>query len=206
MLFTSNKIHHNCLIFLVSLSQILTHISCQRNEYSKEEAIRSLKVLNGDVSGFLTKAGEMEELAALRFLWDHDSLPLPFPAEKYVSDHPWKPCDFQTSKGVYNLDSVQQIFLRKEESPEVRLLFSGPEIPKGEFILHDYQAADISSRPGFPLTMEAQLNLKGEKRMTISHSALVSDDLPEEINSLFKTEDSGISFTLRRTRKKKPEP
>jgi hypothetical protein len=202
MLFTGNKIHRNCIIFFVSLSQLLTLVSCQRKEYSKEEAIRSLKVLNGDVSGFLTKAGEMEELTALRFIWDHDSLPLPFAMEKFSADQPWKPYDFNASKGKYFLDSIHPVFLKEEESREVSLLFSGPKIPEGEFILQDYQAAEISSRPDFPLKLEAELKLKGEKRMTIFHAAQVSDDLPEVVNSFIKTEDSGVSFTLRRTRKK----
>lgn len=205
MSFRFSKIIRNIGRWAVYALLPLIFISCQKKEYSREEAIRSLKVLNGDVSGFLTKAGEMEEMAALRFLWDHDSLPLPFATEKFSADQPWKPYDFNASKGVYSLDSLRPVFLRKEESHEVSLLFSGPEIPEGEFMLKDYQAAEISSRPDFPLKLEAELKLKGlkgEKRMTISHAAQVSDDLPEAVNSSIKTEDSGVSFTLRRTRKK----
>jgi hypothetical protein len=175
--------------------------SCQRKSYTHDEAVRSLKVLNSDFVNFFAKTNEMEEWAALKFIWDHDDLPLPFPPEKFAAEKPWKPFNYEESKGIYTWDSIQQVFVRIEKSDNVRILFSAGKITGGEFTLTDYVGASLSSRPDFPLKLDALLNLKGEERLSIRHSAEVADDLPLRINSEVDTKNSKLAFTLNRTRK-----
>jgi hypothetical protein len=157
--------------------------------------------LNSDFVNFFEKTGEMDELAALKFIWNHDNLPLPFPTEKFSADKPWKPYDYKESKGVYSWDSVQQVFVRKEKSDVVRILFSNGKITDGEFMLTEYTDTALSSRPDFPLKLKAVLNLEGKERLNIRHSAEVTDDLPLRINTEVQNKDSKMDFTLNRTRK-----
>jgi hypothetical protein len=187
------------LVFYLFLFFLL--VSCQSNSYTRDEAVRSLKVLNSDFVNFFSKTGEMEELAALKFIWNHDALPLPFPPEKFAAEKPWKPYNYEESKGVYTWDSIQQVFVRSEKSNIVRILFSTGNLPDGEFLLTDYMDTTLSSRPDFPLKMNAVLNLKGEERINIRHSAEVADDLPLRIDTEVETTDSKLVFSLNRTRK-----
>jgi len=166
----------------------------------REEAIRSLKVLNSDFTNFFTRTGEMEELQALRFLWDHDSVPLPFPQEKYSAGHPWSPYDFGASRGVYVLDSLQGLFLPTGADSMVRLRFSTADFNESEFVLENYRAATLSSRPDFPLEMKARLHLNGQERLVISHTAVVEDDLPLQILTKVHTPESAWNYSLHRTR------
>lgn len=179
---------------------VVVFVSCGRKYYQRDEAIRSLKVLNSDFTNFFTKAGEMEEMAALKFIWDHDSMPLPFPYEKYVADKPWHPYDYEASKGIYRWDSVPRAFIRTSGEQAVKVLFTTEKFQKGEFILTKYVAAKLSSRPDFPTVLDAVLKLRGEERMKIRHLAEVADDLPLRMNSGVKTKDSELHFQLNRTK------
>jgi hypothetical protein len=177
-------------------------VSCHRKNYSRDEAIRSLKVLNSDFVNLFAKTNEMEEMAALKFIWDHDNMPLPFPPEKFAEDKPWNPFNYESSKGVYTWDSLRKVFSKTGKSNMVRILFSTGNLPEGEFLLTDYVDTTLSSRPDFPLKLDALLNLKGEKRLDIRHSAEVADDLPLRIKTEVETKDSKLAFTLHRTRNK----
>jgi hypothetical protein len=174
--------------------------SCRSGNYSREDAIRSLKVLNSDFTGFFSQVGEREEIKVLKFIWNHDSVPLPFPSEKFTSDKPWKPYDFESVKGVYRWDSLSRNFHKTAAVDKVRLVFSTPEAGNGEFILNDFSSVPTSSRPEFPVRLNALLKMDGEEKMTVSHSAVVTDDLPQKIQTEVLTKDSKMVFRLGRTR------
>lgn len=185
---------------IVCLLPLLLLFSCGRKNMGREEAIRSLKVLNSDFINFFSQAGEMQELRALRFLWDHDSVPLPFPQEKYSAGHPWTPYDFTSSLGVYRLDSIKNRFLPTGSDSVVRLRFSTADFNAGEFVLEKYRAAPLTSRPDFPLELMAHLRLDDQERLSVSHTAEVADDLPLHILSRVTTSASEMNFSLDRTR------
>lgn len=185
---------------IVYLLPLLFLFSCGRKNMGREEAVRSLKVLNSDFTNFFSQAGEIKELRALRFLWDHDAVPLPFPQEKYSAGHPWKPYDFTSSLGVYRLDSLQDRFLPTGSDSVVRLLFSTADFNAGEFVLEKYRAAPLTSRPDFPLELIARLHHNDQERLVIAHTAEVADDLPLHILSRVTTSTSEMNFSLDRTR------
>jgi hypothetical protein len=58
--------------------------SCRNQSYTYDEAVRSLKVLNSDLTNLFLEADEKEELRALRFLWEQESAPLPSPGEQFT--------------------------------------------------------------------------------------------------------------------------
>jgi len=78
-------------------------IGCARS-FDQAEAIRSLKVLNSYMANMLLTADEMPEMAALRYLWNQPTAPLPFPNERFKFDKPYTSYNFEEAKGIYHWD------------------------------------------------------------------------------------------------------
>jgi hypothetical protein len=178
---------------------IFVAFGCTRS-FNQEEAIRSLKVLNSDMANMLLTAGEMPEMAALRYLWNQPTAPLPFPNEKFIFDKPFSSYNFEESKGIYKWDTLSSGFIKQSESESVSFIFSGVGFNNAKFRITGFESQPISSRPDFPILMDAAMFIDNQQYMQVKHTATIEDELPLNINTNISGRDYKITGTFKRTR------
>jgi len=174
-------------------------IGCTRS-FDQAEAIRSLKVLNSDLANMLLTADEMPEMAALRYLWNQPTAPLPFPNERFKFDKPYTSYNFEEAKGIYHWDTLTSGFEKQSRDKAVSIFFSGTECPNGHFRITEFESLPISSRPDFPVKMEAILWIEDQPSLQIQHTASVEDELPLQINTNISGPGYEIAGAFNRTR------
>lgn len=178
---------------------IFVAFGCTRS-FNQEEAIRSLKVLNSDLANMLLTADEMPEITALRYLWNQPTAPLPFPSEKFTFDKPYTSYDFEEAKGIYKWDTLTSGFIKHSESESVSFLYSGTGFNNAHFQINGFENLPISSRPDFPILMNAVMLIDNQQYMQINHTATVEDELPLNINTNISGRDYKITGKFNRTR------
>ena len=185
---------------LFVFSILLLLFSCRNRTYNYDEAVRSLKVLNSDLTNFFMEADEKEELKALRFLWEQESAPLPSPGERFTLGRPYKSFDFETSKGIWiwNADSAK--FFRKENNDKLIFNYPAEDFSNVRFLISKYESMPVSSRPGFPVVMDAQLRINDAEMLTIDHAATVEDKMPLFIQTFVKGNDFEMVGDFNRSR------
>jgi hypothetical protein len=186
---------------LFVLSILLLLFSCRNKTYNYDEAVRSLKVLNSDLTNLFLEAEEKEELKALNFLWEQESAPLPSPGERFTLGRPYTPFDFNASAGIWfwNADSAK--FFRKENNDKLIFNYPAEDFSDVRFLISKYESVPVSSRPEFPVVMDAQLWIDDAEMLTIEHSASVEDKLPLLIQSSVRGSDFEIVGNFNRSRR-----
>jgi len=165
---------------------------------SRPEAERSLKVLNSDLTNFLSGVSESEVSQAFGFVWGHASSPVPFKKEK----HKVWPVDtvfsLLTHGGYYKWDSTRDIFFRSSFSDSVILEFPSPANTDESMtlILSEFETEPHLSRPAFPVRMVMEMLREGEEIMKLVHEGELRDNLPYSINSELKAGILEVSFQL----------
>ncbi len=181
-----------CILFIVASG-------CTRS-FNQAEAIRSLKVLNSDLANMLLTADEKPEITALRYLWDQPTAPLPFPNEKFIFNKPYISYNFDEAKGIYRWDTLASGFIKQAESESASFIFSGAGFHNALFRITGFKSLPISSRPDFPIFMDAAMFIDNKPYMQIIHTAAVEDELPLKVNTNISGRDYKISGTFNRTR------
>ncbi len=185
--------------YILYLLTIFSITGCSRS-FNKEEAVRSLKVLNSDLTQFFMESEELPEMEVFSMLWSDSTTPLPFPNEKFTFAQPYREYDFQSSKGEYHQDSIQQKFIRVDDHESVAIKVSTSRHKECLFELVDYKTEEISSRPSFPVIAKANLFADSQLLLSISHEAQIVDDLPLFINTLIEGINYDLNFDFNRTR------
>lgn len=184
------------------LSVVLAFLSsCSSRQLSPEEADRSMKMLNGNLVSLFSAGQEKPEFKALKFLFNQTTSPLPF----VVKSNPTAPDTgkfvFAHKKGIYDWDPNLKIFQRTGSSENVAILFPDEKSDRNDMRLNlgDYQSQAYSSRPDFPVLIDAEI-LRGDERLvTITHKANIKNNLPENISTLVSGKDYKVRFQIHRT-------
>lgn len=192
-----------CQVSIVVLTLIIAILgSCSKSTYQYDEAIRSLKVLNSDMTNFFSTASERDEFKALNFLWENPSAPVPFQKEKFTAGKPFQNYDFELKKGVYVWDSISSSFRKTDNSENVEINFAVAGIDSNfRFIIASFAAEEISSRPRFPVNVNAGLWKGANRQLEIIHTAKIADDLPLKLNTTVRGSDFSGNAEFERTRK-----
>ena len=168
--------------------------------YDKDEAVRSLKVLNSDITNMLLTAGELPESKALKFIWDQPTAPVPFPNEKFVSDLPYQPYNLSHVCGIYHWDTISNSFRLISASDSLVINYPDPESGAVSMIIADYFSVPISSKPDFPTKVNSSIWVNGELKTTIQHIASVADELPLNLQTTLTGSNYEIIAWFDRTR------
>jgi hypothetical protein len=186
---------------LFILFSLLLFISCRSRFYNYDEAVRSLKVLNSDLTNLFLEADERDELKALNFLWAQESAPLPSPGERYTLGRPYIPFDFNASTGIWfwNADSTK--FFMHENSDKLIFNYPAEDLSDIRFCISKYESVPVSSRPEFPVLMDAKLWINDVEMLSIDHSATVEDDIPNFIQTFVKGSDFEMVGDFNRSRR-----
>jgi|GEM_PF-1151451 len=186
-----------CLLFLT----VILCTGCKR-VLNREEAERSLKVLNSNLVNFISLSSEKPEIQGLYFLLDEPASPLTLTQNRNFfkrgtsSDSPAK------LKGIYQWYPGKKLFEKKDTSKQLVLLFPLEEKPgdSARFVLSEFESQDCKSRPEFPVTIKADMFINGLKKLTIDHQAEVQDNLPLHVSGLVAGDGYKLIYHLNRTR------
>jgi len=169
---------------------------------NRDEADRSLKVLNSNLINLVTNASDKPELEALHFLLTEPSSPIYLLRTNslFLADSVKKLSD--RNKGKFNWDQDRKTFVRKDGSDNLELNFSvGKQMDvNAEFVINDYKSEDCNNHIGFPVLMDAKILIEKLDKLTIAHHAVIKDHFPLEIKSLIKGVDYQFELNLHRTR------
>ena len=188
---------------VVCFITLLFLFSCSNDPMlSRPEAERSLKVLNSDLTNFLSGVSDSEASKAVEFVWGQASSPVPFKKEKFKV---W-PVDtvfsLQTHGGAYKWDSNGNLFRKFSESDSVILNFPSLVDPDEQMslIISEFETEAHLSRPAFPVRMVMELLSEEEEIMKLFHEGELQDNLPYSINSTLKAGVLDIRFHLHTSR------
>jgi hypothetical protein len=188
------------LLVSFSLISILILSACNSKQLDRAEADRSMKILNGNLVNLLSVGSEKPEYKALSFLFEQISTPLPF-VKKANPTQPEIPFNFDEKKGQYQWNSLLETFEKKDDSDHISLFFPSEKSNKNNIRLdlNNYQSQAFSSRPAFPVEIDAILKADDQEIATIIHTARISNNLPEQISTKVKATDYEFSIELKRT-------
>ena len=184
-------------LFLPFLFLVPFCLSCNKDHpLDKKDALNSLKILNSDITNLTEQASEKPWFQAMKFLYEQSSSPLPFnhdtTAKKMYSSY-----SFAEKKGVYLWDAIHRTFVKEKDTSLILLRFPLLSEKKSwcKFFLYDYETQNTRSRPGFPVNAEASLYIDDHKELSLSHRALLAENMP----SALTTEITGSEFHFRFT-------
>lgn len=192
--------HKTALFALI----IFVAASCSRTQLSPEEADRSMKVLNSNLMNLLTSGSEKPDYKAIAFLLSQTNVPLPFVRKPNPTALDTAVYRITTYRGIYNWNPKSKTFSKDQTSDEVVLNFPlETSTNDASLILSKYRSMPYSSRPDFPVKLEAVLKTGGKVLASIHHRATIADQLPETVSSEIDGSDYTIRFDLNRTRSSK---
>jgi hypothetical protein len=177
---------------------LLLIVSCNSNYYEKDDAIRSLKVLNSDIINLMTVTSELEEIKVLEFLYNQANAPIPFKKSKYSKDTP----DFRFSdfKGTYKWNYAIEDFELIGDNDFIDIQFNLEDIDSDSFQLLSYQSEPYSSKPDFPTHIIAKIFNGTKEKMTVNHYARVEDNLPATMKTSVKGDNFDLVAGFKRTK------
>lgn len=187
------------LIFTLAVS------ACSRKQLNPAESDRSMKILNGNLVNLLSSGAEKPEYKALSFLMEQVSTPLPFVKRDNSTDIDTVVYSLNERKGAYEWNPGIKAFEKKSDSNLVNILFplNKSEINNTSFTLNKYKSQPYSSRPDFPVEIEAILNSGNQQVLSIEHRATIDNNLPATISSQINGTDYQLGFELNRTKESK---
>ena len=178
---------------------LLFMLACQSHVMNKEEAERSLKVLNSDLLNFAQQVSEKDEFLVLDFLLENENAPFPvFKNDKgFISV---KSFDFSGNKGRYSFSGGNNDFLKIEESESIEISFQQEELSDLVFVLTEFDSEMISSGEKFPVKMFAEIRKNTGKIWDLEYSLTISDGLPEIASLKINGDKYQINAALLRTK------
>jgi len=184
------------------LFSALTLFSCKSDHpLDKKEAVNDLRALNSEIINLAEQISEKPAFRALEFLKNQSSSPLPFKNDTSARLPRLSPYSFAEKKGVYKWDTITGSFVKQKDTTVMLLYFPLADRSKAScrFLLSDYQTRDTRSRPGFPVSTEAELFIDGREELSVSHHAVIAENMLSEINSAVHSGDFDLRFHLART-------
>ena len=186
-------------IFSLLLFAIIFYLSaCNNGTLSKEDAQRSLKVLNSDMVNFGSQLNDSPEIKALDFVM---SMPdYPFPAFKNTNQFiSTKSFSFTKHKGIYRWQEEEKEFKKISDADNIILQINNPEFQDISVIVHDYRTVIASSGEPFPKVCKMEIKQKDETIWDFQFFSEISNDLPENLKLKVKGNNYQISGNLERT-------
>ena len=172
------------------------------SQLNREEADRSLKVLNSNLVNFVTLSSEKPEIQALWFLLNNPSSPLTLAQKRNFFVRDTIPELSGKAKGVFHYNTEKKLFEKASTSAQTILIFpsDGKAGTDARFVLSEFESQDCKTRPEFPVKISAAMFIEDTEKLTIDHSASIENNLPKKISSLIIGDDYKVNLDLARTR------
>lgn len=184
---------------LVLVNIIIIFYSCDNRNMNKEDAVRSLKVLNSDLVNFGNRISESPEMTIWSFLMEHRDAPIPF----YKNSNHFitvKEFHFEEMKGIYHWNSGQKIFVKTSASNQIVIFPDTTQNSSVRYIISDYNSRKVSSGEQFPTSIKITIEENGDEFWRLDYHAGLADELPENIELSIRGNDYKLQGTYLRTR------
>lgn len=188
--------------YLIQLLFVLLVFSGCIRQLNREEADRSLKVLNSNLVNFITLSSEKPEIKALWFLLNEPSSPLTLVQKRNFLKRDTITNIQEKSKGIFQFNIENHLFEKTDSSDQTILIFpsDGKNGEEARFVLSEFESQDCKTRPEFPVKIVASMFINDNEKLTINHRAVIEDNLPLESSSLISGDDYKVTIDLARTR------
>ena len=165
----------------------------------RNEAERSLKVLNSDITNFLNTASGRVEFQVLDFLSNQPDSPVPIKksGERRVD---FSSFDFSEKRGVYVWDRTNNSFSIIGESDLIEIHMDDCIGPGVTFILSEYLDEVESPRRKFPMKINSRILQDNEEIWNLTYSGNLADSMPERIYFQSSGKDYSMEGQLIRSR------
>ena len=179
-------------------------VSCKGKILDRQEADRSMKILNSNLMNLLTAGSEKPEFQAMEFLFNQEVSPLPFYKTKNQAVPDTVTYNIEKNKGNYSWDSDTKRFKKTENADRISLNFplSNSAANTIRFDLIHYKSQAYSSRPDLPVLVDAIISDADRQLAGLKHTANITNNLPENISTKIIGLDYEAAFELRRTQLK----
>lgn len=158
--------------------------SCQpKKELSPEEAIRTLKVLDSDLTNLVSKGQEHPSVIGLNFLLDQATSPLStsYGMPALLLQDSLK--NLEGWKGTYTWNKDALKFLKTASDKTVNIVFplAGGELNDARCNISMYSSQPSMSAACFPSELLGTMEYKGKEIMKISYKAEILENWPSKI-------------------------
>jgi hypothetical protein len=158
--------------------------SCHpKKELSPEDAIRTIKVLDSDVTNFVSKGEEHPSFVALDFLLHQATSPLStnFGIPAVLLKDSLKSLESWNGIYTWNKDSLK--FFKTAQGKEVKMLFplAGGEVNDVSLGISRYASHPSMSAKNFPAEVLGMMDYNGKNIMKILYKAEFEEDWPSKI-------------------------
>jgi len=171
--------------------------SCS-STYNKEDAVRSLKVLNSDIVNFLNVSSELPEFQAIKFLYNQANSPIPFKKSKFKLDN--SAFNMENERGTYIWNPELNDFDFKKDKDFIDVRFQLANTENIFFQILNYESVAYSSKPDFPTKIIAKIHDGTNEKLVINHVGKVEDNLPESMETTIKGDGYDLNIRFKRTR------
>jgi len=187
---------HNHIIWYFVL---LLFYSCTPGSMNKEDAERSLKVLNSDLVNFGNRMSESTEMKVWAFLLENREAPIPFykNSNSFISV---KNFHFDEMKGIYKWNSLDKKFDLTGHSEQIIILPDSTGKHLLQFIVSDFNSAKVSSGEAFPTSVKIQMKEDDHEIWKLDYLAELADGMPKKIELKMKGKEYTMNSNYLRTK------
>lgn len=174
-------------------------IACKSAVMDKQEAERSLKVLNSDMLNFAQQVSEKSEFVILNFLLETQNSPFPI----YKNDKGFvsvKTFDFYENTGRYFFSEENKDYRKIAESETIEISFQPEELTDLVFVMNEFESEQVSSGENFPVNILAEIRKNTVKIWDLEYSLKISEGLPEKASLKISGDKYYLHATLIRTK------
>lgn len=187
---------HNHIIWYFVL---LLFYSCTSGSMNKEDAERSLKVLNSDLVNFGNSMAESTEMKVWAFLLENREAPIPFykNSNSFISVKNFR---FEEMNGIYKWNSLDKKFDLTGRSEQIIILPDSTGQPSLQFIVSDFNSEKVSSGEAFPTSVKIQMKEHDREIWKLDYRAELVDEMPKKIDLKIKGKDYSVNSNYLRTK------
>ena len=160
-------------------------LSCQpKKELSPDDAIRELKVLDSDLTNFVSKGQEHPSVIGLKFLISQATSPLSttFGMPAALLKDSLRSLENWNGTYTWNKDSLK--FFKSAPGKEVSIIFplNGAGENDARLVISRYSSQPSMSARCFPAELLGILEYKGKEIMKMEYKCQFKDNWPSKIN------------------------
>ena len=181
---------------VIAFTIFLLLFSCS-STYKKEDAIRSLKVLNSDIVNLLTASSELHEIQAFKFLYNQANSPIPFKKSEFKLDN--SAFKMENLKGTYNWNPELNDFAFKKDKNFIDVYFQLADMEDARLQILNYESEAYSSKPDFPTKIIAKMFEGTKEILVVNHVGKVKNNLPEFMETKIKGDGYDLIAGFKRT-------
>ncbi len=190
---------------LISVLLLLVLLSSCRQYMEKDEAMSHLKAFDNEIVGLLKNLFETKSYRSLDYITSIPDAPIPYIFHKSESPGAAFMYDFKNVKGIYNLDTISNTFIKTAVSDSVIINYYSPELnnAKTQLIIAQFKEEPTNSAFLFPTEIDMVLLIEDKTVMNIDHIAEIEYGIPTKLDFIGAFDNYKIKSSINTKLRKK---